>query len=183
MCRDQERLSFSEVCESKATQPSWYALHTRYKQERKVGNDIVSAGFESFVPTTRQVHRWTDRDKYVDVPLFPCYVFVHIAISYAAYSRMLSIPGVLRWVGIGSKPSAISEVEVDGIKKVLTSKVAFSNHPFPAVGQRVRVRGGCLDGLEGLVLSTKGAGKLLITIGAVQQAISISLIGYSVEPV
>ena len=47
-------------------------------------------------------------------------------------------------------------------------------------GQRVRVRGGCLDGLEGLLLQ-HDEGKLVISIESIQRSLAIEIKGYELE--
>ncbi|MGA9789506.1 MAG: transcription termination/antitermination NusG family protein, partial [Terriglobales bacterium] len=41
----------------------WYALHTRARHEKSVERRLRDQGMETFVPTTMQVHRWSDRKK------------------------------------------------------------------------------------------------------------------------
>jgi len=59
----------------------WYALHTRARHEKAVERRLRDQGMETFVPTTMEVHRWSDRKKKVEVPLFSCYVFIRCALS------------------------------------------------------------------------------------------------------
>ena len=59
----------------------WYALHTRARHEKSVERRLRDQGMETFVPTTMEVHRWSDRKKKVEVPLFSCYVFVRCALT------------------------------------------------------------------------------------------------------
>jgi transcription antitermination factor NusG len=51
-------------------------------------------------------------------------------------------------------------------------------------GQRVRVRGGSLEGVEGILISQKGGGRnLVISVEPIQRSLSIDIEGYQVEPV
>ena len=59
----------------------WYALHTRARHEKTVERRLRDQGMETFLPTTLEVHRWSDRKKKVEVPLFSCYVFIRCALS------------------------------------------------------------------------------------------------------
>jgi hypothetical protein len=43
--------------------------------------DVSLEESTSYPPLITQVHRWSDRRKVVQLPLFPCYAFVHMALS------------------------------------------------------------------------------------------------------
>jgi hypothetical protein len=58
--------------------------------------------------------------------------------------------------------------------------VPFSLHPFIHVGRRVRVRGGCLDGLEGVLLQNQER-KLVVSIESIQRSLAIDLQGYELD--
>jgi len=66
---------------------------------------------------------------------------------------------------------------------VLANHVPVSDHPFLAVGQRVRVRGGALDGIEGILAAHKSDRTLVISIDLIHRSLSVCLDGYCVEPI
>jgi hypothetical protein len=51
------------------------------------------------------------------------------------------------------------------------------------VGQRIRVRGGALDGVEGIFQSRNGEDTLVVSVDAIQRSLSVSIKGYDVEVV
>ena len=75
-------------------QPNWYAIQTRSRHEKKVADEIQHKGIRSFLPLVTRLHRWSDRQKEVQLPLFPGYVFVHTAPSDKARISVLQTPGV-----------------------------------------------------------------------------------------
>ena len=56
----------------------------------------------------------------------------------------------------------------------------FALHPFVHSGQRVRIRGGCLQGLEGVLVQHE-EGKLVISIESIQRSLAIEIKGYELE--
>ena len=62
------------------------------------------------------------------------------------------------------------------------SKLPWSAHPFLKVGQRVRIRGGSMDGVEGVLLSADGDRTLIISVDAIQRSLAVKVEGYDVEP-
>lgn len=160
----------------------WYAIQTRAKHEARVAGALGRDGLAAFLPTVKEVHRWTDRNKIIEIPLFPGYVFLHAATTQPLYIQVLRLPGVLRWIASRGEPISIPEFQMAAIRAVLANKVPVSRHPFIRVGQRVRVRGGCLDGIEGILMGHNDKGKLLVSVELLQRSMAISLAGLDVIP-
>jgi transcription antitermination factor NusG len=158
----------------------WYAVETRYQFERRVTCQLEQLGFETFLPSIKQIHRWSDRRKVVDLPLFPRYTFARIDSSPANYKQILRTGGVVGLVGFSGAAAPIPASQIEDLRKLLSQKVPCALHPFLKMGQRVRIRGGCLDGLEGIL---QGAGRkhLVISIESIQQAIAMTIDGYELE--
>jgi transcription antitermination factor NusG len=161
----------------------WYALHTRARHEKTVERRLKDGGMETFVPTALEVHRWSDRKKTVEVPLFSCYVFVRCALTAQDRTRVYSIESVHGFVGTRGSSLPIPNEQIENIRKVVTQSVPWRSYPFLKVGQRVRVRGGAMDGVEGVFLSENGDHSLIISIDAIQRSMAVRIDGYDVEPV
>lgn len=161
----------------------WYAIHTRARHEKQIELRLGQAGVENFLPLISEVHRWSDRRKEISLPLFPCYLFVHIAPDPAVRLGVLKIPGVLNFVGKSSgEIPVIPDEEIEQVRMVLQQQARFSPCPFLKEGQRVRIRGGVLEGLEGILSAQKGASALVISVELIQRSISVAIEGYDVEP-
>lgn len=159
----------------------WYAIHTYPRHEKKVDRGLRGAGITSFLPLLTQAHRWSDRRQTVDVPLFPCYTFVQIQPVPEARVAVLKTPGVIGLVGKTGEGTAIPDGEVNRVRSVLAERLTCVPYPFLKRGQRVRIRGGSLDGVEGIWLGQKNGGTLIISVELIQQSIAVSVEGYDVE--
>jgi len=160
----------------------WYAVHTRAPHEKQIEFRLRQAGVENFLPLVTEVHRWSDRRKEISLPLFPCYVFVRIASDPAARLSVLKTPGVLNFVGRSSgEIPAIPEDEIERVRTVIREETRFFPCPFLKQGQRVRIRGGVLDGLEGILSSHKGASTVVVSVELIQRSVSLLVEGYDVE--
>ena len=169
-------------CSDLREQPRWYAIHTRFRHERKIEVRLREHGISTFLPSVRQVHRWSDRFKSIELPLFPCYAFVHIVPDVEVRLAVLRIDGVIGFVGVRPEGTPIPDSEIDSVRLLLARHVPFSSNPFLRVGQRVRIRGGSLDGVEG-ILSADRNRKLVISVELIQRSIAVTLGGYDVEPI
>jgi len=61
--------------------PSWYAVYTRSRHEKKVAAQLEEKGILTFLPLVTETHRWSDRRKVIAFPLFPGYTFVHTQLT------------------------------------------------------------------------------------------------------
>jgi len=161
----------------------WYALHTRARHEKTVERRLRDQGMETFLPITAEMHRWSDRTKKVEVPLFSCYVFVRCALSMEDRTRVHQVESVHGFVGSRGASLPIPDQQIESIQKVLTQAAPWRSYPFLKVGQRVRVRGGAMDGVEGVFLSENGDHSLIISVEAIQRSMAVRIDGYDVEPV
>ena len=75
------------------------------------------------------------------------------------------------------------ESQIVAIRTVLEKRIPFASHSFLEIGQRVRVRGGTLDGIEGILTRFNGSDRLVISVNTIQRSLSVSVEGYQVEPV
>ena len=160
----------------------WYALHTRARHERVVENRLREQGMETFLPTVQEVHKWSDRKKKVEVPLFNCYVFVRCAWNAEHRTMVYRVDSVLGFVGVRGTGLPIPDEQIESIRTVLAQASPWRTHPFLKAGQRVRVRGGALDGVEGVFLSENGDHSLVISVDVIQRSMAVRIDGYDVEP-
>ena len=163
------------------SQEHWFALYTRARHEKVVTTSLQQRGLTVFLPVMSQVHRWSDRRKTVQMALFPGYTFVRTTDTPESFVRVLATPGIVGFVGAGGRGIPIPEKQIEDIQMVLTQDVACAIHPFLRVGQRVRVRGGCLDGVEGLLVAINGNKSLVISVESIPSSIAICIEGYDVE--
>lgn len=74
---------------------------------------------------------------------------------------------------------AVPAKQISDLQLILQQRVPFSLYPFVQNGRRVRIRGGCLDGLEGVLQHERG--KIVISVESVQRSVVIEMHGYEVE--
>jgi transcription antitermination factor NusG len=160
--------------------PPWFAIQTRFRFEKKVAAQLHKKGCEIYLPLRTERHRWSDRQKNVTVPLFPGYAFVQMEWSAAERRRVLETAGLIGFVNFGGVVAPIPRKQIEYLQLLLRENTAFSLHPFVKAGQRVRVRGGSLDGLEGSFLQCDH-GKLIISIETIQRSLAIEIRGYELE--
>ena len=82
--------------------------------------------------------------------MFSCYAFVRIAQTAEERLKVLRTPGVLGFVGSERQGTPIPDDQVENLRAAIREKIPYALHPFVSAGKRVRIRGGSLDGVEGI---------------------------------
>jgi transcription antitermination factor NusG len=160
----------------------WYGLHTRPRHEKIVTHRLAERGVTTFLPLVTEVHRWSDRKKSVQLPLFSCYVFAKFIPNRVDRLRVLRVDGVFALVGAGGEGAPIPDAEIDAVRSLVETQLPWSSHPYLKIGQRVRIRSGALDGMEGILVSRNGDRTLVISVEAIQRSLAVRVEGYEVEP-
>ena len=159
----------------------WYAVQTRSRCEKVVANQLQMRGFTAFLPLVTEVHRWSDRRKLVETPLFSGYVFVRLVPTSEARVRVLGSDGVVRLVGQHAEGTPIPDEQIESVRILHAQRVPWASHPFLKAGQRVRIRGGALEGVEGFVVSRDGDNALVVSVDAIQRSLAVRIQGYDIE--
>ena len=162
---------------------AWFAVQTQARHEKKVSTLLREQKVETFLPLIAKLQRWSDRRRWIEFPLFACYTFVHIRPNSEERARVLRTPGVFSIVGTSTEPLSIPEKQIEDVRRLLQQKVRCWEYPFLNVGRRVRVRGGCLEGIEGILVEIKSNRTLVISADPIQRSIAISIDDYEVESV
>jgi transcription termination/antitermination protein NusG len=162
---------------------SWYSLHTRPRHEKIVAQRLQERGVTTYLPLITEVRRWSDRKKSVQLPLFSCYLFARFIPNRTERLRVLRVDGVFGLVGAHGEGSPIPDDQIESVRNLVEGEIPWSCHPFLKIGQRVRIRSGALDGLEGILVSRNGDRTLVISIDAIQRSLAVRVEGYEVEPV
>jgi transcription antitermination factor NusG len=159
--------------------PHWYAVYTSPRHEKKVREHLGLRRVECFLPLFRSIHRWKNGCKaQVELPLFPGYVFVNIPQSERV--RVLDAPGVLSFVGPRGEPARLSDVEIETLRSGLHLQKCEPYHGL-AIGQRVRISAGALQGLEGVLVRHANGLRVVITVDLIQQSVAVELDADAVE--
>ncbi|HTC95932.1 MAG TPA: UpxY family transcription antiterminator [Terriglobales bacterium] len=162
------------------SEPFWYAAYTYPRHEKSVFEQLIQKSMECYLPLYEEVHRWTDRNVKVQLPLFPGYVFVHMPVSER--KKVLSVTSVVRILSFNGQPVSLPESEIESLKRSMQYRKV---QPFPyylCKGDRVRIKSGPLQGLEGIVERQKGKSRIVISIHAIMNSVAVDLEAEDIEP-
>ena len=162
--------------------PRWFAVQTRPRHEKKVETELGAKGLESFLPIHRERRRWSDRFRWVELPLFSQYLFVRVATSAESRTQVLQTTGIVQFVGVAGRGTPIPDQQIESLQTLVAQRVPMSPHEFLRIGERVRIRGGALEGIEGILSGIRNDKTLVVSVELIQKSIAIRINGFEVEP-
>jgi transcription antitermination factor NusG len=160
--------------------PRWYAVYTYPRHEKAVAEHLESKAVEAFLPTFITESHWKDRRVRIQTPVFPGYVFTRIGLGER--SKVLTVPGVVRMLSFNGTPAPVDDSEIEAVRLCVDRGIVLEPFPFVEVGDRVRVRSGVLEGLEGLVSRCKNGRRLIVPISLINQSVAVEIDVRLLEP-
>jgi transcription antitermination factor NusG len=156
-----------------ASSPLWYAAYTSARHEKTVAEHLRQREIEHFLPLYETVHRWRNGRHRVQLPLFPGYVFVRMSMREKL--RVLQVPGLAQIVSFNGAPAALPESEIETLRRALASGTLAQPHPYLAVGSRVEICRGPLQGLRGVLLRHQGQLRVVLSIEMIMRSIVVEV--------
>jgi transcription antitermination factor NusG len=158
----------------------WYALWTRSRHEQVVRQQLEQKSIEVFLPTVTKWSRWKDRKKQIDWPLFPGYCFARF--NAAERLPILKCTGVVSIISFEGEPAPIPEREIDGIRQLVESDLAYDPCPLIQEGMLVEVTHGPLKGVVGRLVRKGAHARLILSVDLIGQAVSVDVDAADVKP-
>ena len=160
---------------------SWYAVFTIPRNEKSVVKHLQLRDVESFLPTYESIRLWKNRQRVKTVlPLFPCYLFVHIDIQERA--KVLQSPGVLRLIGNERLGRPLEETEIELLRSGFSGRNFEPFHDL-VVGERVRIKAGVMQGLEGTLVRRNSNLRFVLSLDLINQHASVEVDAETLESI
>jgi transcriptional antiterminator RfaH len=131
---------------------SWYAVHTKTRQEVTADQNLQRQDFETYFPTV--LLRKRKRDKWVQVvePLFPRYLFIRVDVGQTSLAPVRSTLGVTDLVRFGRRLLPVPDVVLSYLKSLEDpfTQQHHADHWPHRPGDAVDILGGPFAGLTGV---------------------------------
>lgn len=152
----------------------WLAVYTRPRYEKKTAKVFNDYNINCYLPLIKTLRQWSDRKKWVEIPLFSSYIFVHI--TNQEYMKVLQVPGVVRFVCFEGVAVEIPEKQIENIKWVLSTDVLAE--PFEAnipQGSHVEIIKGPLHGLKAEMINYNNKKIIIVRIDQLNKSFEIQI--------
>lgn len=159
----------------------WYVIYTKPRHEKQVYQKLVQAEIDAFLPIRKDLRKWWDRSKIIEVPLFPSYLFVKL-INFKQYYLSIAIEGVLYFIKNGQEISQVTENVISSIKSILEKNIPFDivSEKFE-IGEKLLITSGPFRGLICELHQNKGKQNAMVNISVLHRTIILSLPVESLE--
>ncbi len=153
----------------------WYVVHTYAGHENKVAttlNQKIKASkledkiLDVIVPTQEKIEIREGKKVTLKEKIFPGYILVKLILDNTSWYAVRSTPGVTGFVGVGNKPTALSEKEVETIQQFSKMEAPTYKTSF-SVGEAIKIIDGPFSDFIGSVEELdedKGKLKVLVSI-------------------
>lgn len=159
----------------------WFAVYVQPRHEKTVASMLRNKGHEICLPIIRTRREWCDRTKWLDLPAFPGYLFCQFEAERR--TPILSTPGVVGIVGAGKMPIPIGQEEIDSLVTLERTNALAEPWPYLEMGQPVRIEGGALDGLSGILCDCRKPARVVVSVALLHRSVAVEVDRERVIPV
>ena len=156
----------------------WLVCHTKPRCEKKFAALMRAERFEHYLPLVESVRQYGTQTKRFTKPLFPGYVFAHVPAELKA--RIYQQDLLARAITIEDETGFLRQLEA--VKAIVASGYELSVLPLLKKGRRVRVVGGPLHGLEGMIDDPTQPAGIVISVDVLQQGLLVRVPADRLEP-
>lgn len=155
------------------SEPQWVALYTNPRAEKRAEKNLGEKGYEVYLPLLKELHTWSDRKKWVDVPMLKSYIFARITKFQQV--EVLSVSGVSHIVKFNGSVAIIPESDIEMMRDFIAAKMDIHIRTVEQLrrGSRVRICSGGLAGKEGMLVSDSEDGNFAVEITGISMAMVV----------
>lgn len=148
---------------------NWYTLYTKFRHEKKVESQLQDMGIISYLPLRKVLKQWSDRRKWVEEPLFGCYIFIYADKRDRFYA--VRPYGAVKLISFNDEPAIVQEGEIQKIKDILAEFPAANSYSVMTIGSQVEICRGQLAGMKGILEEVRNERRLVINIDSICRGI------------
>ena len=159
---------------SSQAQKNWYVVVVKHLPYKKAAVVLEKLGFLFYLPLQRQLSYWSDRKKWIEVPIFNPYIFL---FTDAAERKLIfQSCNFFHFLHFNGKPATAREEEIEKVRMLCNYSTNMKiEQPPIQKGDLVEVINGPLSGMKGYSLEEKGRHRFLIHILSLGQFASVSI--------
>lgn len=154
---------------TEAIEKRWFALYTKPRHEFKAELQINAIGVETYLPTTIEIHQWSDRKKKVRAPLLSGYIFIRA--TELERVKSLEVPSIVRCICERGRPAAIPDNQIENLRNFIRDEKRYSIYEGIIKGTKIMIKEGPFQGVVGLVAEDSDGKSLAVTIELLNRSI------------
>jgi transcription antitermination factor NusG len=156
----------------------WLVCHTKPRCEKKFAALMTAEGFEHYLPLIPSIRRYARETKRFTKPLFPGYVFG--CVPGEMKSRIYQQDLLARAIHVEDHATFLRQLAE--VKAIVASGLELAVRPLLAKGRRVKIIGGPLHGLEGLVDDPENPRGIIVAVDVLRQGVLVRVPMGNLQP-
>ena len=157
---------------------NWWVMHTKPRQEKSLARDLLAREIPFYLPQVHKTSVVRGRKQTSYIPLFSSYVFVfaddlerHNSMTTNRIAHLINV----------ANPWELTRQLFD-ISRLVSAGAPLTIESRLKEGDQVRVKGGALAGVEGVVVARRRKCRLIVAVNLIQQGVSIEIDDHLLEP-
>lgn len=136
---------------------------------------LTKFGIEHYLPLVKKLRLWSDRKKWVEMPLFNGYVFVRPAENLR--DKVLEVPGVVKYLRYNHLDAELRFAEIIAIKTFIERGYEMEAVPSNLKkGEMVEISSGPFKGITAeVVKSSEGGSQVIICFESISHSLKVKL--------
>jgi transcription antitermination factor NusG len=147
----------------------WFVCHTKPRCEKKFSHLLKIERITHYLPLVSTLRRYATRERRIEKPLFPGYVFAELEPERK--NRVYQLDLLVRTIWV--EEQALFLRQLDDVRRIVESGLQATLVPLLKKGTPVRITAGPLRGVEGLVEDPSAPKGVLISMDVLQQGILV----------
>jgi transcription antitermination factor NusG len=155
----------------------WLVCHTRPRCEKKFATLMAAERFTHYLPLMTSVRRYGRQTKRFTKPIFPGYVFAQVPTERR--TRIYQQDLLARAIPVEDKAKFLRQL--DEVRRIVSAGFELMLRPLLVKGRQVKIMGGPLHGLEGLIENPANPQGVLIAVDVLQQGLLVKVPAESLQ--
>ena len=151
----------------------WIVVYTKPRHEKIVSKKLIQKNYQIYLPIIKQRRKWSDRKKWVELPLFKSYLFIKTELNNTL--PILKTKGIIKIVKFGESIAIVKNNSIRSIQLMLDGGYIPKITDYFIKGDNVVVKDGPLKDIQGEVVRIDGKDRLIIRIDSIQHSLSIKI--------
>jgi transcription antitermination factor NusG len=155
----------------------WFAAHTKPRCEKKLVQYCQRETLHTYLPCYKSAHKYRGKALIFQKPLFPGYVFLHM--EKERQTKVVQSDFVANVLTVFDQELFVLQLEQ--IRLALETELEIRLAPAIGEGNRVKIKSGPLQGIEGWVEKRYGMNTVLLRLDFISQAAAVKMDATNLE--
>lgn len=157
----------------------WVVFHTKARQEKAFARQLVSMDIPFFLPLVNKQNLIRGRKVSSYVPVFGGYIFLFV--SEEERVKALTTNRTTSMLEVVDQEQLVQDLQ--NVERLIQVDAPLTVESRLIAGQRVRIKAGPMEGLEGVVEKRRGQSVLYVSVTMLQQSATMEIDDYLLEPI